>query len=242
MIAAPDSVRKNYNRIDKTPDTTLGGCGAELRLTLCRLGPIYGQVLLGPAPQLPRVFCVHGIGAHLPTGASVPFTLLKAPRGGPGRLRIKKGCRCSVSGDGVAYPQNRHQGRTGAALRAVWANSRCNWSISPARVVSCASRLSIRACICPTNMPSSEPSPGGGVLVGGVSGIVTTHRKPWAVFSLLPESVPVRRRRRTVSVETPRCPAATEILTSIPNSLVVDLLKRLVNAYTCLGRFVGVPA
>ena len=231
MIVAPDSVRKNYNRINKSPDTTLGGCGAELRLTLCRLGPIYGQVLLGPAPQLPRVFCVHGIGAHLPIGA-------------PGRLRLKKGCRCSVSGDGVAYAQNRHQGRAGAALRAVWANSRCNWSISPDRVVNWASRLSIRAFSSSTNMPSLVPPSGGGVLggVGGVSGIVTTHRKPWAVFSLLPESVPARSRRRTVSVETPRCPAASEILTFIPNSLVVDLLKRIVNDYTCLGRFVAVPA
>jgi len=221
MILAPDSVRKNYNRINKSPDTTLGGCGAELRLTLCRLGPYTGQVHLGPAPQLPRVFCVHGAGA-------------------PGREWIKKGCRCSVSGDGVDYRQNRHQGRTGAALRAVWANSRCSSLISPARMVSWSSRLFTRAFNSAIRaLPSADSSRGG---VGGVSGIVTTHRKPWAVFSFLPESVPVRRRRRIVSVETPRCPAATEILTSIPNSLGVNLLKRIVNAYTCLGGFVGVPA
>ena len=248
MIAAPDSVRTNYNRINKSPDTTLGGCGAELRLTLCRLGPIYGQVLLGPAPQLPRVFCVYGIGAQPPTGASVPFTLLKAPLGGPGRLRIKKGCRCSVSGDGVAYPQNRHQGRTGAALRAVWANSRCNWLISPARVVNCASRLSIRAFSSSTNVPSLVPPSGGGAL-GGVGGVTggksarsTTQTKPWGVSRLYPLITPLVNRRLIVWVDTCKAAAASVIDTSIVFSLSSWLINRVSSGYAVITRFDEVPA
>ena len=235
MLHPPDSVRKNYNRIDKSSDTTLGGCGAELRLTLCRLGPIYGQVLLGPAPQLPRVFCVYGIGAHLPIGA-------------PGRLRIKKGCRCSVSGDGVDYRQNRHQGRAGAALRAVWANSRCNWSISPARVVNCASRLSIRAFSSSTNMPSLVPPSGGGVF-GGVGGVTggksarsTTQTKPWGVSRLYPLITPLVNRRLIVWVDTCKAAAASVIDTSIVFSLSSWLINRVSSGYAVITRFDEVPA
>ena len=45
------------------------------------------------------------------------------------------------------YLQNAHQDRVAGAFKAVCANSRWSWSISPARVFSCASKLSIRACI-----------------------------------------------------------------------------------------------
>jgi len=224
VLVPPDSVRQNYTRIIGS-----GVTGTEGVMTF----RLKATVTFSSRPDS--------------TGA---FSLCARPKE-TGGLRIEPE-PCRVAGPRQrpsfrpagrrSYRQNRHHGRTGAALRAFWAIIRCNWSISPARVVSCASKLSMRACICPTNMPSLVPPSGGGVLVGGVSGIVTTHRKPWAVFSLLPESVPARSRRRTVSVETPRCPAASEILTSIPNSLVVALLKRLVNDYACLGRFVGVPA
>ena len=235
MIPAPDSVRTNYNRINKSPDTTLGGCGAELRLTLCRLGPIYGQVLLGPAPQLPRVFCVYGIGAQPPTGASVPFILLKAPLGGPGRLRIKKGCRCSVSGDGVAYPQNRHQGRTGAALRAVWANSRCNWSISPARMVSCSSRLFTRAFNSATRAASSASSMGG-----ASSEMFTIHRNPPAYGSLMPETSPVFSLRRRLAWAMPRCRLACSIFSFIiPSRLSHRLTQAMPVVYPRLAYFVA---
>jgi len=220
-ISQPDPVRKNYNRIDKSPDTTLGGCGAELRLTLCRLGPYAGQVLLGPAPQLPRVFCVHGMNGH-------------------GRKRIKKGCRCSVSGDGVAYPQNRHQGRAGAALRAVWAIIRCNWSISPARMVSCSSRLFTRAFNSATRAASSASSMGG-----TSSEMFTIHRNPPAYGSLMPETSPVFSLRRRLAWAMPRCRLACSIFRfSIPLRLSHRLTQAMPVVYPGLAYFVayGVPA
>lgn len=146
------------------------------------------------------------------------------------------------------YRQNRHQGRAGAALRAVWASSRCNWSISPARVVSCASRLSIRAFSSSTSIPSSEASPGGGVF-GGVGGVAggrsarsTTQTEPWGVFRLYPLITPLVNRRLIVWVDTCKAAAASVIDTSMVFSVSSWLINRLYIGYTVFTRFDRVPA
>ena len=70
------------------------------------------------------------------------------------------------------------------------------------------------------------------------SGTVTAHLNPCGVFSILPMSVPSCIRRRTVPTDTPSRFAASEILTSIPDRVLIRIPKRMTNGYACLGDFV----
>ena len=69
------------------------------------------------------------------------------------------------------------------------------------------------------------------------SGTVTTHLNPCGVFSILPLSDPSCIRRRTVPTDTPSRSAASEILTSIPDRVLVGIPKRMTNGYASLGDF-----
>lgn len=97
------------------------------------------------------------------------------------------------------YRQNRHQGRPGAALRALWANNWCKWSIC---------RSLVRSCSLSTSTSSSEPVLGTPwVSLGISSGIRSTHLPR----TLRPWIAPSANRRRTVFLLSPSACAAPAI-------------------------------
>ena len=138
-------------------------------------------------------------------------------------------------------PHNLHQDLPGfnALAPMIW----CSSDISLVLASSCS--LSRRTWSCSTSitraLPLVRPTCGSSwwSSLPGISGsgTVTTHLNPCGVFSILPMSVPSCIRRRTVPIDTPRCFAASEILTSIPYRVLIGIPKRMTNGCTSLGDF-----
>jgi len=128
------------------------------------------------------------------------------------------------------YPrQNCHQGRAGAALRAVCANNRWSWSISPARMVSCSRRSATWPFSSSTRALPSDASAWSSPVGLSTS---TIQRYPCGVAICSPVSNPLRKRRLIVCSCTDRAIAAS----FIDNSMSGTLAFRLINCLGALNR------
>ena len=161
------------------------------------------------------------------------------------QLGIVQELPADISAGYFSFPyrlHNFHQDLPGfnALAPMIW------WSSDISLVLASSCSLSRRTWFCSTSITRALPlvcatrgSSWCSSLPGiSGSGTVTTHLKPCGVFSILPMSVPSCIRRRTVPIDTPSRFAASEILTSIPDRVLIGIPKRMTNGYACLGDFV----
>jgi len=140
--------------------------------------------------------------------------------------------------------QNRHQGRFAAAGKLRAAKSWWSWSISCLRLCNSNSCASIRSSNAVINAsggvnPLSLSGVSGrlGVSPGAGPSISTFQTKPCGVAFCLPVSMPLCSRRLIVCVLTDKASAASEIVISMPPSLIVCLISWVVVDCAVFRRF-----
>jgi len=130
------------------------------------------------------------------------------------------------------YPfQNRHHGRAGAALRAVWANNLCSSPICRSFAANCSLRISTRS------LPVESSAAAGGLWPFFCKGSTSTsHRYPCGVSCLVPLINPLATRRLIVCVDTCKAAAASSIETCMITSLTGWLIRRVPGGYAVFTR------